>query len=200
MAGTAESQDPEAGPEPHSVPRLRPAEIRSAEPGDLPAIQRIYAHYVIHDVSSFEDEAPDLAEMTARYEAARGRGDPYLVALLAGEVAGYAYASPYHPRPAYRYTREGSLYIAPDRRRHGLGRALLGGLIEACEALGHRRLVALISDWDNQASIGLHRALGFRSVGLLPSVGFKLGRWRDVAILERPLGEGDSTPPAGIAP
>ena len=177
--------------------------VRPAGPADLPAIQAIYAHHVARGLASFEEQAPDLAEITERYRAALDRGDPYLAADLEEAVVGYAYAAPYRPRPAYRFVRESSVYVAPGRERLGIGAALLAALIEACTEAGTRRLIAVIGDSDNHASIGLHEALGFRRVGLLPSVGFKFGRWVDSVIMDRPLGEGDRSlpePPAEPRP
>ena len=170
--------------------------IRAAVVDDLPAIQQIYAHHVLHGLASFEYEPPDLAEMRRRFEAIAALGDPYLVAECKGAVSGYAYAGPYRPRIGYRFVREASVYVAPDQQRLGIGRSLLAALIDACTAKGYRRLLGIIGDSDHEASIGLHESLGFRRVGLLPSVGFKFGRWVDSVIMDRPLGEGDrSLPP-----
>lgn len=189
---------------PEGAPRdpargLADISLRDAVADDLPAIRAIYAEHVLTGLASFEEEPPDLAEMRARFEAVQARRDPYLAAEIDGALAGYAYAGPYRPRPAYRYVREGSLYVAPGQARRGVGRALLGALIEACEARGYRRLIAVIGDSANRASIGLHEALGFRRVGLLPSVGFKFGRWVDSVLLERPLGDGDRSLPGQAA-
>lgn len=170
--------------------------LRAARAADLPAIQAIYAHHVRHGSASFELEPPDLEEMTARRRAILERDLPYLVADWQGAVAGYAYAGPYRPRPAYRYALEVSVYVAPDRQRLGLGRLLLGGLVERCEALGYRQLVAVVGDSANTASIGLHEALGFRRIGTLASVGWKHGRWLDSVFLQRALGPGDGAPPS----
>jgi phosphinothricin acetyltransferase len=170
--------------------------LRDSAEADLPAIQAIYAHHVRHGSASFELEPPDLAEMTARRRALLDRGLPYLVADAGGWVAGYAYAGPYRPRPAYRYALEVSVYVAPDRHRLGLGRLLLGGLVERAERLGYRQLVAVVGDSANAASIGLHRALGFHEAGVLRSVGWKHGRWLDSVFLQRSLGDGDAAPPA----
>ena len=169
--------------------------IRDAREADLPAIREIYAEHVLTGLASFEELPPDLTEMAERFRAVAERGDPYLAAEIAGAVVGYAYAGPYRPRPAYRFVREGSVYVAPGRARQGIGRALLQALIEACTARGNRRLIAVIGDSANHPSIGLHEALGFRRVGLLPSVGFKFGRWVDSVIMDRPLGEGDLSLP-----
>lgn len=176
---------------------VRPPVLRLREAGeaDLPEIQAIYAHHVLHGLASFEETPPDLAEMRRRWEAVRAGGYPYLVAELDGRVAGYAYASSYRPRPAYRHTVEGSVYVAAESPRRGIGRRLLAALIARCEALGFRRMIGVIGDSDNQPSIGLHEALGFRRAGLLHSVGFKHGRWVDSVIMERPLGPGDTTLP-----
>lgn len=174
-------------------------EIREAGEGDLPAIQAIYAHHVRHGLGSFEEVPPDLAEMRRRWSALRACGYAYLVASLSAQdggcVAGYAYVGPYRPRPAYRYCVESSVYVAPDQARRGIGRALLGALIERATAAGYRRMVAVIGDSANHASIELHKVLGFEEAGRLPSVGFKFGRWVDSVILQRPLGEGDRTLP-----
>ncbi len=171
------------------------ASIRDAAEADLPAIQAIYAHHVVHGSASFELEPPDLAEMTARRAGLLARGLPYLVAERDGAVAGYCYAGPYRPRPAYRHTLEVSVYVAPDQARRGIGRLLLGTLVARCEALGYRQLIAIVGDSANAASIGLHEALGFRRTGLLASVGWKHGRWLDSVFLQRALGPGETTPP-----
>ena len=173
--------------------------VRPATAADLPTVQAIYAHHVTHGLASFEERAPDLAEITERYRAALDRGDPYLAADLEGAVVGFAYVAPYRPRPAYRFVRESSVYVAPGRERLGIGKALLAALIGACTQAGTRRLIAVIGDSGNRASIGLHECLGFRRAGVLPSVGFKFGRWVDSVLLERPLGEGDTTLPAQAA-
>jgi L-amino acid N-acyltransferase YncA len=170
--------------------------LREAAPADLPAITRIYAHHVHFGLASFEDEAPDEAEMARRLDDVWERGLPWLVAEdAAATVRGYAYAMPYRLRSAYRFTLEDSIYIAPDWLRRGLGRALLARLIERCAAANYRQMVAVIGDSANAASIGLHDQLGFRRVGLLPAVGFKLGRWVDCVLMQRELGGGAATLP-----
>lgn len=177
--------------------------IRDARADDLPAIQAIYAHHVRHGLASFEETPPDLAEMTRRFEAARAGGYPYIAAAdeaAGGAVVGYAYGGPHRPRPAYRYTVENSVYLAPEAQGGGIGRALLETLIERCAALGFRQMVAVIGDSGNLASIGLHESLGFRRVGDLRAVGFKFGRWVDTVIMQRPLGEGGQTLPAERPP
>jgi L-amino acid N-acyltransferase YncA len=170
--------------------------IRPAEASDIPAITRIYAHAVEHGTASFELTPPDEAEMTNRMRDLAGKGFPYIVAEIDGALAGYAYSGPYRARPAYRHTVENSVYVAGDRHRHGVGRALLAALIEASAAAGFRQMIAVIGDSTKQAaSIGLHEALGFRHVGILEDVGFKHGRWLDSVLMQRALGAGNSTKP-----
>jgi L-amino acid N-acyltransferase YncA len=172
--------------------------VRPAEEGDLPEIAAIYAHHVRTGLASFEETAPDLAEMTRRFRDIRGKAFPYLVAATPeGGVLGYAYASRYHPRSAYRFTAEDSVYVAPERLGRGIGKALLAALIADCERMGLRQMVALIGDSGNAGSIGLHKALGFAPAGHLKAVGFKFGRWVDVVLMQRALGPGDSALPHG---
>lgn len=169
--------------------------VRSAEPGDLPAIQAIYAHHVTHGLGSFEETPPSLDEMIRRRQAIAEAGLPYLVCAAGGAVAGFAYAGLYRPRPAYRYSVEDSVYVAPASMRRGCGRRLLSALIDRCTALGYRQMLAVIGDQDNHGSTGLHRSLGFWEVGHLPAVGFKHGRWVDVVVMQRALGDGDRNKP-----
>ena len=171
--------------------------LREAAPEDVAAIQSIYAHHVLHGFASFEEEAPDAAEMDRRRQEIQGRGLPYLVAERDGVVHGFAYAGPFRPRPAYRYTVEDSVYVAPAAVGQGFGRALLGELVRRCTALGLRQMVAVIGDSGNSASIRLHESLGFRRAATLRSVGFKFGRWVDSVMMQRDLGAGDGTLPGG---
>jgi len=170
--------------------------IRPAKTSDIPAITRIYAHAVEHGTASFELSAPDEAEMARRMAKLLEGGFPYLAAEIDGALAGYAYAALYRERPAYRLTIEDSVYIAPAMHRTGIGRALLAALIEAAAAGGFRQMIAVIGDSPRQAaSIGLHEALGFRTVGILQDVGFKHGRWLDSVLMQRALGVGGKTDP-----
>jgi len=172
--------------------------IRPAEDGDVPAIQAIYAHHVLHGIASFEEDPPDQAEIARRMADVRARGLPYLVAEDrpgSGAILGYAYAGTYRARPAYRFTLEDSVYVLPGKGGKGIGSALLGELIDRCAALGYRQMIAVIGDSANHGSIRLHARHGFREVGVLQSVGFKHGRWVDSVYMQRPLGAGDGTLP-----
>jgi L-amino acid N-acyltransferase YncA len=172
--------------------------IRPAAPRDLAAITRIYDHAVRHGTASFEIEPPDQPEMTRRFETLRAGSHPYLVAELEGAIAGYAYAGPYRARPAYRWSVEDSIYIAPQLQGRGIGRRLLEQLIVDAHTGGFRQMIAVIGDSANAASIELHRALGFRLVGTFDNVGFKFGRWLDSVLMQRPLGKGAETVPDSL--
>lgn len=172
------------------TPTLRPAVA-----ADIPAITAIYAHHVLNGTASFELAAPTEAEMHARSAGVQEKQLPYLVAEAAGEVIGYAYATPYRPRPAYRFTVETSVYMRHDQAGRGLGRALMEQLIAHCQAQGYRQMIAVIGDSQNHASIGLHQRLGFRQVGVFEAVGFKFGRWLDTVLMQRALGEGQGSLP-----
>jgi phosphinothricin acetyltransferase len=169
--------------------------IRAAQSGDIAAITRIYTHAVLHGTASFEIEPPDETEMARRQHALVAGGHPYLVAEWEGAVLGYAYAGPYRARPAYRWSVEDSVYIAPDAQRRGIGRALLVRLIAEAEQRGFRQMIAVIGDSLQAPSIELHRTLGFRLVGTFAAVGFKHGRWLDTVLMQRPLGLGDTAVP-----
>jgi phosphinothricin acetyltransferase len=169
--------------------------IRQCTAADLPAVQAIYAHHVLNGTGTFEEVPPDLAEITARFEAVSARGLPWLVAEQDGAITGYAYAAPYRLRSAYRFTVENSVYVAPDVIGSGVGTQLMAALVDACEALGCRLMVAVIGDGANAASIRLHRALGFQEAGRLPGAGLKFGQWRDVVFMTLALGEGAATLP-----
>ena len=171
--------------------------IRPARDGDMTAIQAIYAHHVVNGFGSFEETPPDVAELTRRRADFVSRGLPYLVAEADGRVLGYAYASPFRPRSAYRHTVENSIYVDPAITRRGVGRKLLAALIAQCTAMGMRQMVAVIGDSQNASSIRLHEALGFRHAGRLVSVGRKRGRWLDSELMQLTLGPGDTTDPPG---
>ncbi|MVW71999.1 GNAT family N-acetyltransferase [Bordetella sp. 15P40C-2] len=169
--------------------------IRDSTPEDLPAIHAIYDYHVRHGTASFELEPPSVDEMRARREAVVARQLPYLVAESDGDILGYAYATPYRPRPAYRYTVEDSVYVKHGIAGRGIGKRLLAELIERCTAGGWRQMLAVVGDSRNAASISLHARLGFHAVGTLRSVGFKFDEWRDTVLMQRALGDGDRREP-----
>jgi phosphinothricin acetyltransferase len=170
-------------------------QIRDATLADIPAITAIYAHEVENGVASFEENAPSESEMAARFSKIVDAKLPYLVADRAGAVLGYAYAGPYHTRAAYRYTLEDTIYIHRNAQRQGAGRALLTELIPRCKVAGGRQLLAVISYTPNNASVALHAQFGFRTIGVAKAIGFKFGRWHDVAYMQRAIGPGDAMPP-----
>ena len=169
--------------------------IRPAGAADIPAITRIYAHAVRHGTASFELEPPDEAEMARRQQALLAGGYPYLAAVADGSVLGYAYAGAYRARPAYRFSVEDSVYVAPQAQRRGIGRVLLDRLIDEAETRGFRQMIAVIGDSAQTASIELHRAAGFRLIGAIENVGFKFDRWLDTVLMQRALGAGNTTLP-----
>lgn len=171
------------------------ASVRDAADADLPAIAAIYAHHVLTGLASFEEVAPFPDEIAARRASVLALGLPYLVAELEGRVAGFAYAGTYRARPAYRHTVEDSVYVAPDALGRGVGRALLAELIVRCEAGPWRQMIAVIGDSANAGSIALHASLDFTTVGTFRSVGFKFGRWVDSVLMQRALGDGDTSLP-----
>jgi len=169
--------------------------VRPSTDADLPAIAEIYGWNVLHGLGTFEEEPPAVAEMARRRAAVLERGLPYLVAERDGQVLGYAYAGPFRPRAAYRYTVEDSVYVSPSAVGQGVGKALLTALIAGCETLGLRQLVAVIGDSGNAASVALHTALGFQTIGVAPAMGFKFGRWVDLVWMQRPLNGGGTGAP-----
>jgi L-amino acid N-acyltransferase YncA len=169
--------------------------IVPATQADIPAITRIYADAVRHGTATFEIDPPDQDKMTRRLATLLDGGFPYLVARRAEEVIGYAYAGPYRPRPAYRFTLEDSIYLAPAAQRRGIGSALLDRLVEESGRRGFRQMIAVIGDSAQTPSIELHRALGFRMIGAVENVGYKFGRWLDTVSMQRALGAGATTKP-----
>jgi L-amino acid N-acyltransferase YncA len=169
--------------------------IRPATTADLPTVTEIYEHAVRYGTATFELIPPDLAEMTRRFRALVDGGFPYLVAELDDGVAGYAYAGPYRPRPAYRFTVENSVYLDPAIHRRGIGLQLMQRLIAECEARGFRQMIAVIGDSANAGSIGVHTKCGFQMIGTHPHVGLKFGRWLDTVMMQLALGEGATTVP-----
>jgi L-amino acid N-acyltransferase YncA len=173
--------------------------IRGSIAADLTAITRIYGQAVLHGTGTFELEAPDEAEMARRRDDVLGKGLPWLVAERAGRVIGYAYANHFRPRQAYRFCLEDSIYLDDAARGHGVGRVLLAELLARCEAAGARQMLAVIGDSANAGSIGVHRACGFEDCGLFKAAGWKFGRWVDVVLMQKALGEGAATDPGDAA-
>ncbi len=169
--------------------------IRPATLEDAPAVAALYGHHVLHGTGTFEEAPPSPGDIAARMKAVLDKGFPWLVAEAEGRIVAYAYASPYHHRSAYRFTAEDSVYVADEERGKGYGRAALAAVIDACEAMGLRRLLAVIGDSQNEGSIALHRALGFSFCGTLPAVGYKAGEWLDVVFMQLPLNGGDQSRP-----
>ncbi|MCO6184748.1 GNAT family N-acetyltransferase [Rhizobium sp. L1K21] len=169
--------------------------IREALAADLPAITSIYAECVLNDTATYEIDAPDLGEMTKRFETIKANGYPYLVAEdEQGVVLGYAYASAFRGRPAYNWLVEDSIYLAPAARGKGLGKVLLKTLLERCSALGFRQMTAVIGG-ASAGSIAVHASLGFEHCGRLKASGFKHGKWLDTVFMQIAMGEGDKTLP-----
>lgn len=172
------------------------ATVRVATVADVAAITEIYRPAVLNGTASFELDAPDEAEMQRRFKAITEAGYPYFVAEQNGGIVGYAYVNAYRTRPAYRFTVEDSIYIAPEAQGKGIGRVLLNALIDASTQKGYRLMVAVIGDSRQYGSIALHRGAGFTFCGTIHSVGYKFERWLDSIIMELPLGEGDTSAPA----
>ena len=168
--------------------------IRPSVDADVAAIAAIYGWHVAHGTGTFELEAPDAVEIARRRDDVLAKGLPWLVLERDGPVVGFAYANQFRPRPAYRFCLEDSVYLAPEAIGAGLGRLLLAELLARCEALGARQMLAVIGDSANAGSIGVHRALGFADAGTMQAAGWKFGAWRDVVVMQRSLGLGDSAP------
>lgn len=169
--------------------------VREVTAADMPAVQTIYAHHVLHGLATFEEVPPTADELLSRRAGILDQGLPYLAAEIDGAVVGYSYATAYRPRPAYRHTVEDSVYVADGLGGRGIGRALLSALVARCEAGPWRQMIAVIGDSGNRASIALHESLGFRPAGSLSAVGFKLGGWVDTVLMQRALGAGSRTLP-----
>ncbi|BEP92958.1 GNAT family N-acetyltransferase [Acidovorax sp. A79] len=169
--------------------------IRPSRDEDIAAITAIYAHHVLTGTGTFEIDPPTETDMAGRRADVLARNLPYIVAEKDGRVTGFAYANWFKPRPAYRFSAEDSIYVADDARGMGVGRKLLAELAVQAEAAGVRKLLAVIGDSANLGSIGVHRSLGFTDVGVMRSVGWKFGAWRDIVLMEKTLGAGDTSSP-----
>ncbi|TRD22804.1 GNAT family N-acetyltransferase [Palleronia caenipelagi] len=169
--------------------------LREAVAEDFGQITQIYGHHVLNGLATFETVPPEVEEMRARHARVTEAGMPYLVAMRAHRILGYAYAGPYRPRVAYRYTVEDSIYLAPGAEGQGIGSRLLSALIDTCEAGPWRQMIAVIGHSGNAASIALHRRHGFVHVGTFENVGYKHGRWVDSVLMQRSLGPCVEAPP-----
>ncbi|MGW1956013.1 N-acetyltransferase family protein [Streptomyces sp. NPDC001920] len=164
--------------------------VRPAVAADLESVADIFAHYVRHTVATFEETPPTVADWERRLEDLTGRGLPFLVAEADGAVVGFAHASPWRPKPAYRFTVEDTVYLAPGATGQGLGAALLDVLVAESARAGMRQMIAVIADTGSDASLALHRRFGFADAGRLVGVGHKHGRWIDTFVLQRSLAAG----------
>ena len=169
--------------------------IRPSTDHDVAAITRIYGHHVLHGTGTFETTPPTETDMATRRADVLSKGLPWLVLEDGGQVIGFAYGNWFKPRPAYRFSVEDSIYLAPEAAGKGLGRALLAELLAKLQAGGVRKVMAVIGDSANAGSVGVHTALGFERVGIVKSCGWKFDRWLDIVLMEKTLGEGDSTRP-----
>jgi L-amino acid N-acyltransferase YncA len=167
--------------------------IRPSTDADVGAMAAIYAHHVLHGTGTFEITPPTEDDMAGRRADVLSKGLPYLVLEDASGVIGFAYCNWFKPRPAYRFSAEDSIYLAPAAAGRGLGRLLLQELMAQAERAGVRKLIAVIGDSANQGSIGVHRSCGFQSVGVLSACGWKFDRWLDVVLMERFIGAGNTT-------
>ena len=160
--------------------------MRPYRPDDIPAVTRIYGHYVRETVVTFETIEPDEAEMASRFATIAGKGHPLLIGEIDGEVIGYAYASTYRPREAYRFTCEDSIYLAPSAVGHGIGSKMLGRLIDESSKAGLKQMLAVITA-ERENSIRLHAKHGFRMIGTYEALGYKFDRWLDIVHMQRAL-------------
>jgi L-amino acid N-acyltransferase YncA len=169
--------------------------IRASQSDDIEQITAIYAHHVLHGTGTFEVDPPTEVDMSQRRADVLSKGLPYLVAVDGSRVLGFAYCNWFKPRPAYRYSAEDSIYLAPSEAGQGLGRVLLAELMSQAERAGVRKLIAVIGDSNNLGSIGVHQSADFAHVGILKSCGWKFERWLDVVLMDKALGEGDRIAP-----
>lgn len=171
-------------------------DIRDATEADVPDIQAIYAHHVLHGTGTFEEAPPSVEDMAARFNKVINAGCVWLVATDTTGVLGYGYYTPFRDRSAYRFTVEDSIYVREDVRGQGVGKALVSKLIDLATLSGLRQMIAVIGDSENVGSIGVHASLGFQMIGTMRAAGIKFGRWIDVVTMQRPIGKGDSNVPA----
>lgn len=163
-------------------------EIRPVRATDLPDIREIYNYYVTNSVVTFDEKKWSQAQWREKYNYLTKLKLPFLVAVSpSGQILGYALASPWNGKTGFRYTVESSIYLGQAATGKGLGRALLAALIDACQQLGLREIVAVVSDKGAEASIALHERFGFVEVGRMGRVGHKFGRWLGTIYLQKSL-------------
>ena len=182
--------------------------VRAAVPADAEPVAAIFAHYVATSVATFEEVAPTAADWRRRLGELAARNLPFLVVEAGvpggggtgggvggggGVVCGFAYASPWRPKSAYRHTVEDTVYLSPGCTGRGIGSALLGTLLAGCAAAGARQVIAVIADTGSDASAALHRRFGFTQAGLLSGVGRKHGLWIDTLLMQKELESGGPT-------
>ena len=161
--------------------------IRNCTPDDMADVQRIYAHYVENSFASFEEVPPDVGEMKNRFDTIMQKKHPYIVAVLDGKIVGFAYASTFRTRSAYRFTVEDSIYVNPEVIGKGIGSMLIENLIEMCREMGFHQMVAIIGSSENSYSVKLHERFGFKQAGILNEAGYKFDRWVNTVIMQRML-------------
>lgn len=169
--------------------------VRPSVDADMTAITRIYAHHVLNGTGTFETSPPSEADMRTRRADVLGKNLPWLVIETNGHIAGFAYANWFKPRPAYRFSVEDSIYMSQEATGKGLGKQLMNELLIQLERRGVRKVMAVIGDSANVGSVGLHRSVGFEQAGLIQSCGWKFGRWLDIVLMQKAIGDGDRTPP-----
>jgi L-amino acid N-acyltransferase YncA len=172
-----------------------PVTVRDSTDDDVARCAEIYGFHVATSTASFELDPPSPDELARRRAATLSLGLPWIVAERDGRVVGFAYAGPWRLRPAYDWAVEDTVYVDHEAVGQGIGRALLGELVERCTDLGKRQMLGVIGGSAIEASVALHEGLGFHRVGRLEAVGWKLDTWLDVVLVQRSIGCGDSTPP-----
>lgn len=178
-------------------PHLKPAPppetpfeftIRDAVPADLPSVREIYNHYVMNSTVTFDEKPMTLAALRKKFDSVQRKKMPFIVAENpTGQLLGYAYVYPWKEKAAYRFTVENSIYLGPASTGKGLGKALLGELIERSRAAGLKEIIAVIADRGADASIQLHKNYGFKEVGHMGRVGYKFDRWLGTVMLQKSL-------------
>lgn len=173
----------------------KPLVIRPTIITDIAAITAIFAPEVEHGTASWAYDAPSLQSMYDKYQRLIDDNFPWFTATVDDQVVGFCFGSAYRPREGYRFLVENSIYVATGFRGQGIARQLMNTLIDECTKAGFRQMIAVIGDSNNEASIELHRLLGFTQVGLLPNIGYKFDRWLDSVVMQLALGDGHTSHP-----